>query len=112
MLLANKKYDPVLLALSQWICRRWYLMGAYRKYKEKYQTPPIISQYINEENDSILPSPLLLALTDPTKTNTKLFETPINIKKEEIKPMERVFEFLVELIGKCPRGFRNIITYI
>ena len=120
MLLANKKYDPVLLSLSQWICRRWYVMGAYRKYKERYQiSPHSPSRTLSEiQQSSSLPNPLLLALTDPIQSSSSspsspsLFVSPISPIKEQHNTIERVFEFLVELIGTCPRGFRNIITYI
>lgn len=114
MLIANKKYDPVLLSLSQWICRRWYIMGAYRKYREKYQTSPTSYSPHYSNNQIISPSPLLFALTDPIQSakSSNLFNLSINVEQEQANSIERVFEFLVELIGVCPRGFRNIITFI
>jgi hypothetical protein len=83
MLLKNKSYDPVLLGLSQWICRRWYVMAAYRKYSDKYQHQSVLS--------SALPSPSSEGSTDP---------------------LDKVFEFLMDCIGLCPQGFRTIIAYL
>jgi hypothetical protein len=72
MLLKNKSYDPVLLGLSQWICRRWYVMAAHRKHTEKY----------HQSSNSHLTSALHLPSS----------EGPID-------PLDRVFEFVMDCIG-------------
>jgi hypothetical protein len=85
MLLANKSYDPVLLGLSHWICRRWYVMGAYRKYSQRY-------------GGTQSPLSATLSSSSPPEGSDD--------------PMDRAFEFLVESIGSCPDGFRTIISFL
>jgi hypothetical protein len=93
MLLANKSYDSVLLGLSHWICRRWYVMGAYRKYSQKYGTTPGTAPALTTQ--SPLVSTLLVSAPE---CNDDL--------------VDKAFDFLVESIGSCPHGFRTIISYL
>lgn len=60
-------------------------MGAYRKYQMKY-----------------LQSPLSAALPSST----------LDEQSQPIDPIDKIFNFLVECVGSCRVGFRNIITFL